>query len=384
MGVSLRKSAVIAGWVAPWLLLAGCGSFFNPSVTSTGPGSGTGAGTGGAGAVYLANLATQDVTAFAVANGKLVNLQAAGALGSVPASLAINPTHTLLWVGTTLGSVYAYNIGSNGALTLNSGLATTAFANAILVDPSGRYLLIASDSGLNAAPVLSAYTIDTGNGALSPVNGGTIALTGGGSASQLTFAPTGNILFAALGTAGVDELTFNVTTGVPAEHAHLNPGGNSYADTSVAVDPTGQYLFVAETGTQGVRALTIAPNGGLSEIKGSPYPTGAGPSAVLVSQSGANVYVANRTNGTISQFALDPSGALTPLATASITTGATPASLTEDSSGTFILAACSGGNPDLQMFSIGTDGSLTSVQTVNGSSGTATGAIAVVATPPAG
>lgn len=377
---------VIPVGIAASLLLAGCGSFFNPQGTSTGSGSGSGSGsgggngTGGAGSVYLASAATGAVSAFSLANGQLGNLQVSGALGAQPISLAINSNHTLLWVGTSVGSVYAYTIGSTGALTLVNQIAATALASSMLFDPSGRYMLILSNSGLNAAPVLTVYTVNTSNGLLTPVNNAALGLTGG-TAFQLAFA-NGNTLFAALGTGGVDELLFNPATGITAEHAHLNPLGNSYADTGLSVDPKGSYLFVAETGTQGVRVLTIAPNGSLTEntSQGSPYPTGAGPSAVVVGPSGNAVYVANRTDGTISQFALASSGALTPLATPKVQTGSNPASLALDSTGGFLLAACTGGMPDLEMFSIGSDGMLTSAAKVTGSNGAPTGAVAVAAT----
>ena len=134
---------------------------------------------------------------------------------------------------------------------------------------------------------------------------------------------------------------------------------------------------MTETGLNGVRVLNAANLAPLGQ-----YPTDLGARGVLVDHTGAYVYVTNSTKTTISQFALSGTGALTPLATPAVSTGKSPFALSEDSSNAFIFAACSGGSPDLQMFSIGTDGSLTSVQSVTGGS-TPSGAVAVVATPPA-
>lgn len=380
MGVS-RSSAVLVGPVL--LLLTGCGSFFNPSTTSTGTGSSTGNGTGGSGAVYLANYGAQSVSAFSVASGKLANLNVSGTLGDSPLSLAMNPAHSLLWVGTSLGYLFAYTIGSNGSLTLSKvGTASYVFnvpdipISSIAVDPTGKYLLALCNTGTATAPIVYVLAIGA-NGALTQLS--TQGLDAG-TAFQIAFTPDGTRVYVALGTGGVDALTFNTGNGALTKLSlRQMPLTNSSADQGLAVDPGGKYLLVTETGLNGVRVLDIANN--LNAL--GAYASDLGARGVLVDHTGAYVYVTNSTKGTISQFALSSTGTLTPLAAPTVPTGTSPYALAEDSSSTFVLAACSGGSPDLQMFSIGTDGSLSSVQVVTSGSGTATGAVAVVATPPA-
>ena len=133
----------------------------------------------------------------------------------------------------------------------------------------------------------------------------------------------------------------------------------------LAVSPSGSYLFAAETVTGGVRVFSIGTNGVLTETSGSPYTTNTGAWSVLVDSTGSYVYVANRTSGTVSAFLLTNTGALTAVSGSPFATGSLPVALVEDKTKAYIAVVCSGGNPDLQVFSISatTPGALTSFAT---------------------
>jgi 6-phosphogluconolactonase (cycloisomerase 2 family) len=91
------------------------------------------------------------------------------------------------------------------------------------------------------------------------------------------------------------------------------------------------------------------------------------------------VYVANRTANNISGFLLSTTGALTQISGSPFTTGTNPVDLAEDTTNTYIAVACSGGTPDLQVFTLGTTtaGALDSFATAT--TGTdPTGAAAIV------
>jgi DNA-binding beta-propeller fold protein YncE len=100
-----------------------------------------------------------------------------------------------------------------------------------------------------------------------------------------------------------------------------------------------------------------------------------------VDSTGAYVYVTNRTDGTVSAFTLSATtGGLTQISGSPFATGKNPVALTEDVSHAYIAVACTGGSPDVQVFTIGTTttpGGLTSFATATGN--TPTGALAVVA-----
>jgi 6-phosphogluconolactonase len=128
--------------------------------------------------------------------------------------------------------------------------------------------------------------------------------------------------------------------------------------------------------------LSIATTGALTELTGSPYSTGLGPSRVLVDSTGSYVYVTNRTAGTVSAFTLSSTGGLTAINGSPFTTGLGPTGLVEDANKTHIGVACVVGSPDFQVFTIGsatstTPGGLTNFAKSAGT--TATGAFGVVA-----
>jgi len=82
--------------------------------------------------------------------------------------------------------------------------------------------------------------------------------------------------------------------------------------TSMAVHPTGKFLYVASEGDN-LSAFTINPTtGALTPIAGSPFDVGPVPFGVAVDQSGRFLYVSNRNAGTVSGFRIDDAtGALT-------------------------------------------------------------------------
>jgi 6-phosphogluconolactonase (cycloisomerase 2 family) len=194
------------------------------------------------------------------------------------------------------------------------------------------------------------------------------------------FTPNNSLIYVSLGTGGVDILSFASSTGVlTGPNGNLKPKQTQNADQGMAVDPGNKYLFVAETGLNGVRVLSIGTNGALTELTGSPYATGLGPSGVLVESTGSYLYVANRTANNVSAFLLSSNGALTQVSGSPFTTGTNPVDLVEDTTNAYIAVACSGGSPDLQVFKLGTTtpGALTSFTT--STTGTdPTGAAAIV------
>ncbi|MGB0125076.1 MAG: beta-propeller fold lactonase family protein, partial [Silvibacterium sp.] len=269
-----------------------------------------------------------------------------------------------------------YSVGSNGALSiLNSGnaLVTGISPIALKVDPSGGWLVAA-----DLTPAAYVFSINSSTGLLTQ-QGGTLGLDPGGP-NRIIFTPNNSLVYISLGTGGVDICTFNVSSGALSKtNQILRPKASANADQGMAVDPSSTYLFVAETGVNGVRVLSIASTGALTELSGSPYATGLGPSAVLVDSTGAYVYVTNRTDGTVSAFSLSTTGGLTQITGSPFATGRNPVDLTEDISHTYLAVACASGSPDLQVFTIQTTtaGALTSFATSGGT--TASGALAVVA-----
>jgi len=363
---------------AALLLLAGCGKFFPKDTGGGGGGTTTG------NYLYVANFSTSlnTIAGFSIGTSALSSTSSSPySLGFTPSAVAITPNNGILYVGTLLG-IYAYSINSStGALSvLNNGSAVTTgvVPGALKVDTTGNWLVEADEATLLA----NVYAINSSTGLLTQQNTSQIAI-GTGSPNQITFTPNNSLVYIANGSGGTSIFSFSSSTGtLTNNNIVLKPKQTNGSATSVAVSPSGTYLFVAETVLNGVRVLTIGSGGSLNEVSGSPYTTALGPSSVLVDSTGSYVYVANKTAGTISAFTLaSATGALTQITGSPFDTGTSPLSLAEDSTHAYIAVACSGGSPDLQVFKIdtATPGALDTFKTA--STGTSpTSASIVVAT----
>jgi sugar lactone lactonase YvrE len=143
-------------------------------------------------------------------------------------------------------------------------------------------------------------------------------------------------------------------------------GNHATNPRSVAVDPSGKFVYVANLGTGNVSGFTIASNGALTLIAGSPFTVPGGrvppqPRSVAVDPSGKFVYVANQNKNNVSGFTIDAvTGALTAITGSPFTTGSFPVSVAVDPSGKFVYVANSQSN-NVSGYTIETTGALTSL-----------------------
>jgi 6-phosphogluconolactonase (cycloisomerase 2 family) len=109
----------------------------------------------------------------------------------------------------------------------------------------------------------------------------------------------------------------------------------------VGADPQGKHLYVTDTNASDVYTYTIGPgNGQLTQV-GLPTAVGSGPRAFAISPSGKYLYVACTNGAGIYGFSIDAnSGALTPLPGSPFANlGLRPADITIDPAGKFAFAA---------------------------------------------
>lgn len=306
-------------------------------------------------------------------------------LGYVPRAIAITPNNKFLYVAGFAGGIYLYAINTDGSITLQNNsqpVLTGILASAMKVDVSGAWLVVTSLSTAVTNAQVAAYSIASSTGLLTLSTPGATTIGVAGASNRMAIAPNNINIFVTLGAAGTASLTFNATNGAVTYQATLKTLSTVNGDVGVTSDPSSVYAFITETGTAGVRVLSIGTNGALSEVSGSPFATGTGPTGVLVDSTGAYVYVTNKTSNTISAFTLSAAtGILTPIAGSPFTTGITPVDIAEDSTDTYVGVVCNGGNQDLEVYSFDatTLGKLDSA--ANATTGTdPTLAIAIVAT----
>jgi 6-phosphogluconolactonase len=221
--------------------------------------------------------------------------------GDVPTGLAFDPVNALLYAANLDdGTVVGYQVSASstpaGELTmlswspfLTTGTGPAPFA--VAVHPTGKWVYV-TDNTLNT---LTEY-----DSALTP----TPAFT---AANTYTTTSTPNVV-------------------------GLAPEG-------IAIDPTGNYLYVSNSHDGTVSAFTISQtDGSLTAVAGSPFtstttgaPSTVTTTAIAIDPSGQFLYVANGDAGTITPFTIGsgasagvltpvgPSNALTPVSTISLT-----------------------------------------------------------------
>jgi 6-phosphogluconolactonase (cycloisomerase 2 family) len=145
----------------------------------------------------------------------------------------------------------------------------------------------------------------------------------------------------------------------------MNGSPFAAAAATVAVDPSGRFLYAAGFNVNNLSAFTINPlSGSLTPVLGSPFTAGVGmnPFGIVVDPSGQFLYVGNTFgSGTISAFSIDAvTGAPAPVTGSPFATGIDPRSVCVDPSGKFLFAGTFG-DGKVSGYAIGASGGLTPV-----------------------
>jgi 6-phosphogluconolactonase len=112
-----------------------------------------------------------------------------------------------------------------------------------------------------------------------------------------------------------------------------------------------QTAYVTTPQNDGVTAFRVnTDTGALTQVLGSPYPTGISPTAISVHPSGKFAYVSNAGEDTISLYKIGSTGELTEVTPRAVT-GDQPSDILMDPAGKFLFSVNSAGNT-ISAFSI--------------------------------
>jgi 6-phosphogluconolactonase len=129
----------------------------------------------------------------------------------------------------------------------------------------------------------------------------------------------------------------------------------------VAVSPDGRYLYVADfTWSGGVSAFAIAPDGDLSPVAGSPFPAKPGTWGLAIAPDGRHLYAANGGANNVSAYSIEANGILTAVPGSPFPAGSGPTNLAITPNGRFLYSTNEESN-DLSAYSIAEDGALSPV-----------------------
>jgi 6-phosphogluconolactonase len=199
---------------------------------------------------------------------------------SHPSSVAILPTGNFLFVANaTEGTIAVFNIDGNGVLA-QAGLPTPVGAGAtptsIAVDHSGRFLYV-TDPAHNA---VVGFTIQAG-GVLSPIQGSPFAA--GAAPVGLGIDPQGALLFVANnGSNNVSAYAIDSSSGALGQVSGSPFATGGVGPSAVAVDADTSFAYVTEQGSHDIAAFSIASNGALQPVKGSPFGVATAATSIAV------------------------------------------------------------------------------------------------------
>jgi 6-phosphogluconolactonase len=257
---------------------------------------------------------TIDATSGTLISAGMINGNCPGLC--FPSAVVVDPSGKFAYVANgnnpgSTGSVFMYTVNATtGALTSTGTIATGINPVSVAVDPAGKFAYVANASDIfGSAGSISMYTINATTGALTPT--GTIAA--GISPLSLVVDPSGEFAYLAnSGSNDVSTYTINATTGALTSIGSIAAGTNP---DSVVVDPSGKFAYVVNFSSNDVSMYTINATTGALTSTGT---IGAGtyPTSIAIHPSGNFAYVTNSATNQISMYSIDvATGALTLIGT---------------------------------------------------------------------
>ena len=248
------------------------------------------------------------------------------------ASISFDPSGKFAYVANgTMDKIAAYSVDTEtGALTEVAGSPFPAGYGpvSIAVDPAGKFAYVANGRSYN----ISAFSVNSATGALTEVPGS--PFPGGFSLASIAVDPSGKYAYAtAFSDNRVLEYSVNTETGVLTQLAG-SPYTMVYSPIHIAIEPSGRFVYVTGRGVRDddkITAFSInAATGALAEVPGSPYLMGFYLESIAIDPSGKYVYVAmhNSFNHHVLAYSINAAtGALTEVPGSPFETGITPESI---------------------------------------------------------
>ena len=326
MGTRFR---FLAGVVVPVLLLTLSACKTSSSSTPT-----------GTGALFVATQGDSSVSAYTIdltagtltANGK------SAATGSVPSAMILSPPGTALFIANSAtNDISAYTVASDGTLTAGATTPTGGMTPLSMAIDSGGHFLFVANQGQQADPASGTISVFAVKDATLTAVGTPfqvaepLAASGTGPAG-VAVTPDGKFLYVSNQFDGTVS-SFSVdASGVLTRGPVVSVGTSPSA---LAISPNGGFLYVANASTVSGFAICNqivtscndpnAPDGILAPITGSPFSAGLGPTNMVFAPSGKFLFVVDRLSNQVSEYQVATgTGVLTPNSQASISTASNP------------------------------------------------------------
>ncbi|MDA8156922.1 MAG: InlB B-repeat-containing protein [Actinomycetota bacterium] len=327
---------------------------------------------------YVANYSDNTISQYTILSGGMLAPLSPATVpsGPEPSAVAVDPLGRFAYV-TNVGdnTISQYNIGADGTLKpmAPATVSTGIWPSAITVDPSGSYVYVTNDrdncssSSSNTCGTVYGFKIGSG-GALTQVS----SIDAIQHPESVAVTPSGAYAYAGNES---DSTVSQYTVGANGTLSSIssawvfiyNASDAGSGPESIAIDPSGTYLYTADRGSNTITQFTIGANGNLKLT--ASFHTGSSPWSITLAPSGKYAYVANTGDNTISQYTIGTEGALVPMSPATVPAGASPRSVTVDPSGAYVYVA-NGGDGTISQYTIGAGGALTPISPATVPAGT--------------
>ena len=207
-----------------------------------------------------------------------------------PAEILITPSGNFVYVTNPgIGMITAFTFSSSdGSLTQlpNSPFSSLpgggGGAFGLAVDGSEQFLYVTNPSASNPPPNvatignISAFSIDSNTGALTPILGSPFTAASGVGPSAITVDPGGKFVYATTTGSSSSIWCFAITPTTGQLVAAANsPFSVSAGGLFALFDPTGNYFYIGTQVGNGIAGYTYNPSTGTpTAIAGSPFSTG--------------------------------------------------------------------------------------------------------------
>jgi 6-phosphogluconolactonase (cycloisomerase 2 family) len=268
--------------------------------------------------LFVANDGSSDVSVFVIDpnTGTLTLIPgspfATGGNGTGGMALSATPNGEFLIVGHVLsGNITVFSVAPNGAL---APIPSSPFAKPVLtmkVSPNGLYLAdFAFDS-------VAMFKIGT-DGSLNEIPGSPF-LTPGSGGGGIDINCSSTFLYALNSTDSTwSVVAFSISSSgglTPISGSPFSPGVGTGALVPL-LSPSDNYLFV--TNSSSVTVFSVSSDGSLAVVQGSPFPvqSGAIPVGMATNQLGTFLYVASFISpysSSVEAFSVADNGSLAPV-----------------------------------------------------------------------
>jgi len=195
---------------------------------------------------FVANSASGDVSSFSIApgSGALTLVNSFSTLGATPIFIAAAASGKFVYVANfTSSDISIFSEDANGGLTLvGSPVPSDLGPRGIAFDRTGKFMYVAASNATEA----SVFAVDTATGKLTPA---ATPFAAGDAQFAIASNPNGAFTYLTTGTS-ILSLRVDAASGALSTVGTPIPV-NGDIPAAVAVDPSGNFAFVANFGEDG-------------------------------------------------------------------------------------------------------------------------------------